>query len=162
MTGYLTHFLTWSTLESVSNLCALLLPILSVIWVALHFYTKALKFNPKGMNAFEREITSRLKLLFFSIRNRSFQEGRPRPPNEPPWLAESLVGLFAKKRYRNAILRDLAEDFDCDLASGMSLRRARRRYRAAALNSIGPQALAAIKRFGLVGLVFDYARRWMG
>ena len=77
-------------------------------------------------------------------------------------MAEFLVGLLAKKRYRNAILRDLAEDFDSDLASGMSLRRARRRYWAAALNSIVPQAVAAIKRIGLVGLVFDYARRWMG
>jgi hypothetical protein len=73
-----------------------------------------------------------------------------------------LVGLLSKKRYRNAILRDLAEDFDSNLASGMSLDRAKRRYWAAALNSIVPQALAAIKRLGIVGLVFDYARRWMG
>jgi hypothetical protein len=82
--------------------------------------------------------------------------------SEPPREAEFLVGLFAKKRYRNAILRDLAEDFDRDLASGMSLDHAKRRYWAAALNSLGPQALAAIKRIGIVGFVFDYARRWMG
>jgi hypothetical protein len=81
---------------------------------------------------------------------------------EPPRIAEFLVGLFAKKRYRKAILSDLAEDFDSDLAAGMSVNHAGRRYWAAALNSIIPQALAALKRIGLVGLVFDYARRWMG
>ena len=67
-----------------------------------------------------------------------------------------------KKRYRNALLLDLAEGFDGDIASGMSLDRVQRRYWAAALNSVGPQALAAVKRLGLVGLIFDYARRWMG
>lgn len=90
------------------------------------------------------------------------QDGQNQEQNEPPRMAEFLLGLLAKKRYRNAILRDLADDFDCDLTAGMSLHRAKRRYWAAALNSIGPQALAAIKRIGIVGLVFDHARRWMG
>ena len=66
------------------------------------------------------------------------QDAQDQEQNEPPRTAEFLVGLFAKKRYRNAILRDLAEDFDSDIASGMSLDRAKRRYWAAALNSIGP------------------------
>jgi hypothetical protein len=101
-------------------------------------------------------------LLAIQSRLNGLQDRQSQQPSEPPRLAEFLVGLFAKKRYRNAILRDLAEDFDSDLAAGMSLRRAKRRYWAAALNSIGPQALAAIKRMGVVGLVFDYARRWMG
>lgn len=81
---------------------------------------------------------------------------------EPPLAAEFLVSLFSKKRYRDSLLEALSEDFDRDLAAGVSLRRACLRYWAAALNSIGPQALAAAKRIGIVGLVFDYARRWMG
>jgi hypothetical protein len=48
------------------------------------------------------------------------------------------------------------------LTAGMSVSHAKRRYWSAALNSIGPQALAAVKRIGLVGVLFDYARRWMG
>jgi hypothetical protein len=88
--------------------------------------------------------------------------GRNVVRTEPPKIAEFMVGLFAKKRYRQAILSDLAEGFDSDLTAGMSVSRANRRYWSAAVNSIVPQALAAIKRIGLVGLVFDYARRWMG
>jgi hypothetical protein len=82
--------------------------------------------------------------------------------SEPPRLAEFLVGVFAKKRYRVAILSDLGEDFDRDITAGMSISRARWRYRAAALRSIGPQAYAALKRLGFVGLVFEAARRWIG
>jgi hypothetical protein len=74
-------------------------------------------------------------------------------------LPEFLVGLFAKKRYRNSILCDLAESFDRDLSAGMSARRAKRRYWAAALNSIGPQALAAVKRLGVWSLLIEAARR---
>ena len=81
---------------------------------------------------------------------------------EPPSSAEFIVGLFAKKYLRESLLGSLSEDFDRDVAAGVSLRRAQFRYWAAALNSIGPQAVAALKRIGLVGLVFDYARRWMG
>jgi len=81
--------------------------------------------------------------------------------SDPPGGAEFLVGAFSKKRYRAALLQALSEDFGGDLAAGMSLRRARLRYWAAALNSIGPQMLAALKRIGVVGLVFDAARRWI-
>jgi hypothetical protein len=130
--------------------------------LVLQLYNKALEIAPKGVMALEREVTSRLRQLLSPFQNRSFQDSQRGEPNEPPRLAEFLVGLLSKKRYRNAILRDLAEDFDSNLASGMSLDRAKRRYWAAALNSIVPQALAAIKRLGIVGLVFDYARRWMG
>ncbi len=101
------------------------------------------------------------RLIFFDWRSQ-FPSGPHAELQEPPRLAEFLVGLFVKKRHRNDILGGLAEDFNNDLAAGMSLRRAKRRYWAAALNSIGPQALAALKRIGFVGVVFDYARRWMG
>ncbi len=78
---------------------------------------------------------------------------------EPPIIAEFLVGLFAKRRYRVGLLQNLEEDFQNNLANGATVRRARRNYWAAALNSIGPQLLAAAKRVGIVGLIADYARR---
>jgi hypothetical protein len=78
---------------------------------------------------------------------------------EPPIIAEFLVGLCAKDRYRNGLLQNLEDDFDRSLAAGTTVRRARRKYWAAALNSIGPQLLAAAKRVGIIGLIADYARR---
>jgi hypothetical protein len=81
---------------------------------------------------------------------------------DPPRLAEFLVGLFAKKRHRAGLLHCLDEDFRADLAAGMSLARAKRRYWAAALNSLGPQLWAAIKRVGVIGLVAGYIRGKLG
>jgi hypothetical protein len=78
---------------------------------------------------------------------------------EPPIIAEFLVGLCAKHRYRNGLLQSLEDDFERDLAAGTTVRRARSKYWAAALNSIGPQLLAAAKRIGIIGLIADYARR---
>jgi hypothetical protein len=79
---------------------------------------------------------------------------------EPPKVAEFLVGLFAKSpRYRNGLLQNLEEEFESNLAKGVTVGRARRNYWAAALNSIGPQLLAAAKRIGIIGLIADYARR---
>jgi hypothetical protein len=77
---------------------------------------------------------------------------------EPPQLAEFLVGLLAKKRYRAGLLQSLDDDFQNDLINGLSLRRAQARYWAAALNSIGPQLWAAIKRVGVIGILADYVR----
>lgn len=89
-------------------------------------------------------------------------DAQPTLTAEPPRLAEFLVGLLAKKRYRDGLLQNLDEDFQHDLAAGMSLARAKRRYRAAALNSIGPQLWAAVERVGLLGLVVDYIRGKLG
>jgi len=96
------------------------------------------------------------------FRNGAFRTTKYETAREPPPVAEFLVGLFAKKRYRNSILSDLAEDFESDIASGISLDRAKRRYWAGALNSIGPQALAAVKRLGFWGLLVEAARRITG
>lgn len=81
---------------------------------------------------------------------------------EPPRWAEFLVCLTAKKRHRAGLLHCLDEDFQNDLAAGISLRRANRRYWSAALNSIGPQLWAAIKRIGVIGIVADYVRGKLG
>lgn len=81
---------------------------------------------------------------------------------DPPRLAEFFVGLLAKTHYRASLLQCLEEDFRNDLAADISLRRAKRRYWAAALNSIGPQFWAAIKRIGVIGVVADYVRGKLG
>jgi len=78
---------------------------------------------------------------------------------EPPAVAEFLIGLFANnRRYGRAILSDLDEDFQNDIESGMTMARARRRYRSAALKSMGPQLCAAVKRTGIVGILIHYVR----
>jgi hypothetical protein len=135
-------------------------------YLALDSLRKVIKiFREVPVGAFAKDLMARtLALALALIRDRigPFPDRQLQMPSEPPRLAEFLVGLLAKKRYRNSILRDLAEDFDSNLVSGMSLDRANRCYWAAAINSIVPQALAALKRIGVLGLVFDYARRWMG
>jgi hypothetical protein len=80
-------------------------------------------------------------------------------PIEPPFVAEFLVGLCVKKRYRKALRDDLDEVFQRDLSNGMTVGRARLRYWAAALNSIAPQLWSAAKRVGFLGILADYARR---
>lgn len=80
----------------------------------------------------------------------------------PPALAEFLVGLFATPKYRTSFLQCLDEDFRSDINAGMPLSRARWRYRAAALNSIGPQLWAATKRIGVIGVLADYVRGKLG
>lgn len=86
----------------------------------------------------------------------------PQSMREPPLFAELLVGLFAKKRYRASLLQCLDEDFRNDIVSGISLRRAKWRYWAAAVHTIFPQLWAAIKRIGVIGIVADYVRGKLG
>jgi hypothetical protein len=81
------------------------------------------------------------------------------PRTEPPRVAELFVSWCTKKRYREALLDDLDEDFQCDLSKGMTVARARLRYWGSALHSITPQFLALAKRIGIFGLIADYARR---
>lgn len=81
------------------------------------------------------------------------------PRTEPPRAAELLVSWCTKKRYREALLDDLDEVFQCDLTKGMTVARAHLRYWGAALHSITPQLLEAAKRIGIFGLIADYARR---
>ena len=60
------------------------------------------------------------------------------------------------------VRRGLDEDFQNDLADGMSLSRAKYWYWAATLRSIGPQLGAAMKRIGVIGIVADYVRGRLG
>ena len=136
-------------------------PLTAFIWISLKLYETALKLYPKMTMALEKKIYSCVRALMAPTQ-RSIHNRQQKQLNEPPRLAEFLVGVFAKKRYRKAILSDLAEDFDSDLAAGISVSHAGRRYWAAALNSIGPQLLAALKRFGFWGLIVEVTRRITG
>lgn len=82
--------------------------------------------------------------------------------SEPPRLAEFIAGLFAKECYKDYLSQCLEECFERDVKSGMSERRARLRYWAAALRSVVPMAVAALKRIGVLGLIIDAARRMIG
>ena len=76
-----------------------------------------------------------------------------------PWLAESLLCIFARAKDIEALMGDFEELFARDCASGMSRRRAVARYWARMLRSAGPQIWQAIKRLGLFGLIAAALRR---
>lgn len=79
--------------------------------------------------------------------------------DDPPALAEFLIGCIAKERYRRGLLHCLDADFREDLKVGMSISRARRRYWAAATRAIWPQIWSALKRIGFIGALAAAARR---
>ncbi len=81
---------------------------------------------------------------------------------EPPSLAEFIVGVLAKKPDRAGLLHCLYEDFQNDLAAGVSFRRAKLHYWSATIHSIGPQFCAWIKRIGVIGILADYVRGKLG
>ncbi len=64
-------------------------------------------------------------------------------PNLPPKFAEFLLYVFLKKNDREAILGDLAEDFNV-VQSKFGFRYAQFNYWFQVLRSIGPIAIAAI------------------
>ena len=69
---------------------------------------------------------------------------------EPPWLAESLLCIFARAKDIDALMGDFEEHFERDCASGMLRRRAVARYWARVIRSIGPQLWQAVRRDGLI------------
>ncbi len=78
---------------------------------------------------------------------------------EPPWLAESLLCIFARAKDIDGLMGDEQEKFAGWLASGMSERRAVARYWSRVIRTIGPQLWQAIKRVGLFGLIATLLRR---
>ena len=76
----------------------------------------------------------------------------------PPRLAEFFVALFLSKKKRDAVLGDLEERFDKN-CEDFGLRRARVRYWAEALNSLGPLFWSAFKKLGFGALLFAWLRR---
>jgi len=119
-------------------------------------------FDESFMSLSDGEKLSKMFGVIVAMLRDLFAEDLEEAPEDPPRAAEFIIGVFAKKRYRKSILSDLAEDFALDIASGMSIRRARRRYWAAAVASVAPQAYAALKRIGVLGLLLEAARRFIG
>jgi len=76
---------------------------------------------------------------------------------EPPWLAESLLCIFARvarAKDIDALMGDFAELFERDCASGLLRRRAVARYWARVIRSIGTKLWQAVRRVGLIiGLI---------
>jgi hypothetical protein len=78
---------------------------------------------------------------------------------EPPWLAESLLCIFARAKDIDALMGDFEELFTRDCASGMPHGRAVARYWARVLRSLWPQMWQAIRRVGLLGLIAAALKR---
>lgn len=94
----------------------------------------------------------------FAIQFRKLREAKSLS-QEPPRIAEILTILAADPRHREALLQSLDELFDRDMSAGMSLRRARLRYVARALASVGGRLWSAAKGIGVFGLLAELFRR---
>jgi hypothetical protein len=91
---------------------------------------------------------------FFVVRRSDGDKRR-----EAPWLAESLLYIFARAKDIESMMGDFEELFARDCDSGMSNRRAIARYWARVLRSIRPQLLQALKRIGWAGLIAAVLRK---
>jgi hypothetical protein len=77
---------------------------------------------------------------------------------EAPWLAESLLRIFARTKDIEALIGDFEEYFRRDCASG-SERRAVVRYWARVLRSLWPQIWQWINRVGWAALIAAVLKR---
>jgi hypothetical protein len=77
---------------------------------------------------------------------------------EAPWLAESLLRIFARTKDIEALIGDFEEYFERDCASG-SERRAVARYWARVLRSLRPQIWQWINRVGWAALIAAVLKR---
>jgi len=78
---------------------------------------------------------------------------------EPPWLAESLLCIFARAKDIDALMDHFEELFERDCAADMSRHRANVRYWSKVIRSIGPQMLQAARRLGWLGLIMAAFRQ---
>lgn len=78
---------------------------------------------------------------------------------EPPALAEFFITLFASIKQKDALLGDLQEKFSAAINGGWSNARAQRMYWAETLRSIGPLAIATLKRIGVFALLIGAAKK---
>jgi hypothetical protein len=97
--------------------------------------------------------------MTFLLKHRSLLEISGKDRREPPWLAESLLCIFARAKDIDALMGDFEELFARDRASGMSQRRAVARYWARVLRSLWPQIWQWIKRIGWAGLIAAVLKR---
>jgi hypothetical protein len=85
--------------------------------------------------------------------------GHTSDTREPPGLAEFLLGSFARAKDIEALKDHFEELFERDCASGMSERRAVRRYWAKVLRSLWPQIWQWINRVGWAALIAAVLKR---
>jgi hypothetical protein len=125
-----------------------------------HYKLSAVPISTQGADVDQPVFTITGQLTTTEVADQAAALGEvlyyPRPASPrtaPPAIPELLVSLCAKKRYRNAILNDLDEDFQRNLSKGMTIARAGRIYWGGALYSIIPQLWAAAKRIGVFALI---------
>ena len=75
------------------------------------------------------------------------------PDRRGPWLAESLLCVFARAKDIEALMGDFEELFAKDCETGLSRRRAVVRCWVRVLRSVGPLMRQAIRRVGVLGLL---------
>jgi hypothetical protein len=76
----------------------------------------------------------------------------------PPLLAECLITIFAPARQKNAILGDMAEKFDTNLAQGR--RRAVALYWSEAIRSVLPQLARRAQWIAAFAVTWEAVKRW--
>jgi hypothetical protein len=81
-------------------------------------------------------------------------------PTKPPFIGEWLITLVTPSRKADAILGDMEERFQRELAE-RSLTMARLLYWARVTRSVGPLALTSIKKAGWIAAVAEVFRRFI-
>jgi hypothetical protein len=87
--------------------------------------------------------------------------GAKNSPQLPPAIGEALVVLFCSRNRVDAVMGDLEERFNEEVAA-KGERRARLLYWARVLRSIGPLLLVKIRHAGILAAIFEIGRRWSG
>jgi hypothetical protein len=104
-------------------------------------------------------VVAGIMLFDFSLKRRLLREISRNDRRQPPWLAESLLCIFARAKDIDALMGDFEELFARDRASGMSEHRAVARYWARVLRSLWPQIWQWTKRIGWAGLIAVVLRK---
>jgi hypothetical protein len=79
----------------------------------------------------------------------------------PPALGESLLVLFCPASLADAVLGDLAEQFESEVQK-KGIKRARLLYWARAIRSFGPLLVSKLRNTGIWLSVIEIGRRWIG
>jgi hypothetical protein len=79
----------------------------------------------------------------------------------PPVLGEALILMLCKKTRAEAVLGDLQERFEGDVAS-VGRHRAQCRYWFRTLRSVGPLLMAKLRNWGAIAALVELGRRFIG
>jgi hypothetical protein len=89
------------------------------------------------------------------------ERGRADQKISPPALGESLLLLFCPTNRADAILGDLAEQFETEVQK-KGIKRATLLYWVRAIRSFGPLLVFKIRNTGIWLFVIEIGRRWIG